>query len=119
MTSAVLTWAKTLEVVNQTVTTIDFEPQEVNVSRFVKATVQPAQKERLNKDLIDWALKYVQVHSKEPMEIGEFFRHEGVTYKVVDSGDFQRYGFTDCVGEEVKNCEITFTWQPEQENGEC
>jgi hypothetical protein len=69
----------------------------------VVATVQPAQKNRINPDIINWSLKYVMVHSVEEILLGEFFKHENIIYKIVEDGDFQRYGYTDALGEQVKD----------------
>ena len=111
MSRAVRRWSKDLEVLNIVVTTSDFQPTDVITSREVKATVQPAQKRRLNPDIIDWSLKYVQVHVDDaPVLVGEFIKHEGVVYKFIDDGDFQRYGFTDAVAEEAKAFTIVHSW---------
>ena len=110
MSRAVRRWSKDLEVVNQVITTVDFEPTDVITSRVVKATVQPAQKRRLNPDIINWSLKYVQVHADAPVLVGEFIKHEGVVYKFIDDGDFQRYGFTDAIAEEAKAFTIEHSW---------
>lgn len=111
MSRAVRRWAKKLEVINQVISTIDFEPTETITSRTVHATVQPAQKRRLNPDIINWSLKYVFIHSDPKVELGEFFSHLGIVYKIIDDGDFSRYGFTDALGEEVKNCHIKHDWK--------
>lgn len=103
MSSAVNLWADDVVMTQSTQTTIDFEPQQMDIVRTIKATIQPAQKARLNPDKIDWSKKHVQVHSvNDEVSIGETFIHLGETYRIVDSGDFTRYGFTDAVGEQVK-----------------
>jgi hypothetical protein len=110
MTRAVKRWSKRLEIVNQVISTVDFEPFETVTARTVVATVQPAQKNRINPDIINWSLKYVQVHSVEEIKLGEFFKHQGVIFKVVEDGDFQRYGYTDAICEEVKDCHVKYNF---------
>lgn len=82
--------------------TTDFVSSDVVVSRTINAVVQPAQKDKLNPDKIDWSLAYVTVHSKEPIANGDLIVYGGQDYKIIDNGDYQRFGYTEGLGEQTK-----------------
>lgn len=82
--------------------TVDFEDSDAVIVQDIKAVVQVAQKERLNTDAIDWSLRYLQIHSKEPLSVGQFIEFQGEDYKVIDDGNYQLYGFSDVVAEQTK-----------------
>ena len=79
--------------------TIDFKPNNVVTSRIIPAVIQVAQKNRLNADQIDFQLEYKTLHSVEPVENGEYLEFEGKDFKVIDSGAWQRYGYTEALCE--------------------
>lgn len=111
MSRAVSRWSKKIEVLRAVISTVNFEPQETIFAREIIATVQPAQKQRINPDIINWSLRYILVHSKDEMFIGEFVKHDGVVFKVIDNGDYNRYGYTESVCEEVKNCDVKYQFK--------
>ena len=90
----------TIKTVTQTI--VNFRPVESTSSLTTQAVVQPVQKEKLNPAIVDWSLKYLQVHSKDPVKIGDFFTHSGTDYKAVELGDYSDYEFYETIFEEVK-----------------
>jgi hypothetical protein len=102
MSIALAEWAVPVVVKTVTQRTVDFETVEHVASRTINAVVQPAQKEKLNSDQIDWSLRYLLVHSTEPMTAGEFIEYQGWDYKIVDHGDWQAYGYTEAIAEQTK-----------------
>jgi len=86
-----------------TITTVNFVETTTKTSSLtIKAVVQPASQERLKALSVDYSLKYKQVHSKTSLNVGEYIVYEGTSYKIITPGDYQLYGFSDVVAEEVK-----------------
>lgn len=102
----------TVPVVVKAVTqhTINFEPADLITLRTIDAVVQPAQKEQLNADQIDWSLKYLLVHSTEPLAAGEFIEYQGEDYKIIEPGDWQAYGYTEAIAEQTKRTPLIATF---------
>lgn len=83
--------------------TVDFEEVLTISYRSVNATVQAADYERLGAYDIDWSLEYVWVHSVSDFEVGEYLHWKGKFYKFIPSKDYQDYGYTEGIGEQVKD----------------
>jgi len=109
MSEVLKEWARPYTLKTVTRQTVDFEPTDVVAGRTIDAVVQPAQMEKLNPDQIDWSKKYLQIHSTAPIAMGEFLEYNGEDYKIVDNGDYQRYGFTEAVGEQTKKTILAVT----------
>lgn len=119
MADVLTEWEIPVKLKTVTRQTVDFVDADVVVVADIKAVVQVAQKERLNTDAIDWSLRYLQIHSKEQLTVGQFIEFEGEDYKIIDDGDYQLYGFSDVVAEQTKRpliepapaptCTITLT----------
>lgn len=95
-------WEQGVTIKNRTRQTVDFVEQDVITGRTQRCVIQVAEKEKLNPDTIDWSLEYLMVHSKDPIEQGEFIEYKARDYKVVNRGPWQDYGFTEVVAEETK-----------------
>lgn len=85
-----------------TTTIVDHKPVEEEVESSIKAVVQPAQKEKLNKDKIDYSLRYVQVHSLEAVLMNDIIEHKNVRYKAFEDADYSDYGYYEIIMEEQK-----------------
>lgn len=90
----------TIGTVTQTV--VNHRPVDTHVDLATQAVVQPANKEKLNPDIVDWSLIYKQVHSKVEIKIGDFLTVSGKKYKAVELGDYNEYGYYETIFEEVK-----------------
>lgn len=96
----------------QTDVTINtYERQSVNFTEttvlissiMIKAVIQPAQPEQLKAiGIVDFSLRYIQVHSQTDLTVGQYVVYQGKTYKIITPSDYQLYGFSEVVAEEVK-----------------
>jgi hypothetical protein len=89
--------------------TVEFVDESAIYVADAVAVVQPAQKERLNADAIDWSLRYLQVHCRQQLNAGQFIEFEGEDYKIIEDGNYQLYGFSDVVAEQTKRPILTQT----------
>ena len=85
-----------------TTNVVNHKPVETEVESTIRAVVQPAQKEKLNKDKIDYSLKYVQVHSVEAIVMNDVIEHQGIRYKAFEDADYSDYGYYETIMEEQK-----------------
>lgn len=95
-----LTQSVTLKSV--TTATVDFVETETITSATIAAVVQPASMEQINPDLVDWSLKYIQVHSESVLLLGERISWLGDDYKIIQRGNYYGYGFNEVFAEEIK-----------------
>lgn len=102
-------WAAAYTVKAVTHETIDFVDEAIVVARSIRALTQVAQKNKLNPDVIDWSLRYLTVHSLDPLDNGEFLEAGGIDYKIIDNGDWQQFGYTEALAEEVKGAVLVAT----------
>lgn len=86
----------------QTITTVDFEEQTVNVDTTLDVVLQPAAPEKLVKAGLDSSKSHIMLHCLEPIDMGEYILYGGKTYKVVSPLDAALYGFTQVIAEEWK-----------------
>ena len=82
--------------------TVDFEEFEECTDSIISAVIQPAQKEDLNIDNIDWSKSYILAHSVEEFKINDVITWCGMDYKIISMGNFKDYCYYEGVGEEVK-----------------
>lgn len=102
MSGALEAWKQPVKIKTATTTTVDFV-KSVSISETtINAVVQPADKEKLNPDTVDWSLEYIMVHSVENIEIGQFIEWQSKDYKIIQLANTSQYGFDEAIGEEVK-----------------
>lgn len=93
--------AVTLKTV--TFDTVDFQPVAPAVTAIeILASVQPADKRKLNPDTIDWSLDYKMIHSATPLDLGKFIEYGGRDYKIIQLNNYGDNGYYEVVGEETK-----------------
>ena len=85
-----------------TKTIVNHKPAEALIESSIKTVIQPANKEKLNKDKIDWSLKYVLVHSVDQIIMDDIIEHKGIRYKAFEDADYNDYGYYELVMEEQK-----------------
>lgn len=102
MSDVLTEWAQPVILKTAVRTTVDFEESVVITPQNITAVVQPADKEKLNADTIDWSLRYYTFHSTTAIDVGQYIEYRGVNYKIVPAGHYNDYGFSEVVGEEVK-----------------
>jgi len=89
--------------------TVDFEPVDVVRGRTIQAVIQPAQKNKLNTDQIDWAKRYLLIHTNESVINGELIEYSGEDYKIIEPGNYQLYGYTEAIAEQTKRDLVAVT----------
>jgi len=101
--------AKTLKKWEQTVilktavrTTLDGEPTVDITLVNIKSVVQVATAEQLKAFDIDWSLRYIWCHSSSDIKAGQYIEQHGINYKVISPSDWQDYGYSDVICEQVK-----------------
>lgn len=102
MSDVLIEWEIPVSLKTVTRQTVDFVDADVISVETILAVVQPAQKERLNTDAIDWSLRYMQIHSRRQLSAGQFVEVDGQDYKIIEDGNYQLYGFSDVVAEQTK-----------------
>jgi hypothetical protein len=83
-------------------TTVDFEEVIDVDERTQPCTIQPADKEKINKDTLDWTLEYIEIHSQSPLNIGEYISYNNKNYVMISVGNWSFYGFYNAIAEETK-----------------
>jgi len=92
-----------------TTTTVDFVKTSAIVGQRINAVIQPADRNKINKDVMDWNLRYVQVHTKQRLNVGQFVQYMGEDFKIVQPGQYGDYGFYDVIAEQCKEPLLTVT----------
>lgn len=95
-------WEQDVILKTVTRTTVDFEDVVVITPQPIKAVVQVASAEQLKAFDIDWSLRYLQIHSSSLIDVGQFIEYQGLNYKVISPSNYQDYGFSEVIAEEVK-----------------
>lgn len=113
MSSTLLDWSTTYTIKTVTNATVDFEDVIVVVERTINAVVQPAQKDKLSTDQIDWSKRYLQIHTNTQLANGEYIVFGGEDYKIIEDGDYELYGFCEVIAEQTKLPLIKSTPIPE------
>lgn len=81
----------------------NFNPIITKKERPLEAVIQPADKNKLNPDVIDWSLSYFTVHSAAPFHNGEVLVYRGKYLKIIDMQDYSDYGYFTGTAEEIKD----------------
>jgi hypothetical protein len=81
---------------------VNFRPVNTPVDSAETAVVQPANKDKINPDIIDWSLDYKQMHSRFSVKLIDQVTVDGVKYKIVESGNYNAYGYYESLLEEIK-----------------
>ena len=95
-------WSQTVTLKTVTKTTVDFQPVIDVTTEAIKAVVQVARPETLNVGDIDWSLRYLRVHSTSQIDVGQYIEYQGINYKVITPSNWQDYGYSEVIAEEVK-----------------
>lgn len=110
MSDVLSEWSQPVKLKTVTTTTVNFEPvQSVDVQNIV-AVVQVADMEKLNPDMIDWSRRYLMIHAKVPLDVGQVIEYKGADYKIIAVNNYGDYGFYDVTAEETK---LPLVVQPE------
>jgi len=91
-----------LSLVKVTTTIVNHVPTETEVISNIKAVVQPADKDKINKDKLDYTLKYIQVNNLEEILINDIVEYKGIRYKAFENADYTDYGYYESIMEQIK-----------------
>lgn len=80
----------------------DFKRETVTSNESVRAVIQPERAENLRIENIDYALRYIRVHSRFDIDIQDFINYEGRDYRMITKTDWGSRGYVELIGEEVK-----------------
>lgn len=106
VSEALTEWEVPVTIKTVTQVTANFQPADQVATRTILAVVQNAQRDRLTTTQIEAGQQYKTLHSKEPVNRGEFLFFEGKDYKIIDDGDWQRYGYTEALCEATNKAPI-------------
>ena len=109
MSDVLVEWSLPYTLKTVTRTTVDFEEVITVVESTINAVVQPADKEKLNTDQIDWELDYLLVHSISELINGQYIVYNGNDYKIISDGNYALYGFSEVVAEQTNRPAIVST----------
>lgn len=82
--------------------TVDMLPADVVTVQPIVAVCQPAQKEKINPDILDWSKAYIQVHAKLELLTGQYIEFNGEDYKITEDGNYALYGYSEVIAEQTK-----------------
>ena len=77
-------------------------PIETETITDIKAVIQPANTNKLNKDKLDYNLRYLQVHSLEEIKLNDMIEYKNVRYRAIENSNYLDYGYFEVIMEEVK-----------------
>lgn len=99
-------------VTRKTVATasVDFVKTQTVTGKVVLAVVQPARRTDINKDVMDYSLRYIQVHSKEVMQVGQFIQYQGEDWEIIQPGAYGDYGYYEVFAQQCKSVMEVDVW---------
>ena len=81
---------------------VNHKPYYTAIENTIKVVKQPAQKEKLNKDKIDYSLNYIQVHSLDNIYIDDIIEFNNKRYRAIEYANYCEYGYYEVIMEEHK-----------------
>lgn len=102
MSDALIEWEIPVKLKTATETTVNFVKTKVVTVGDLLAVVQPAEKEKINPDTLDWSKEYLQIHSRSMLLLGQFVEYQGKDFKLVQKGNYGNYGYFEMFAEETK-----------------
>jgi len=99
VSDVLMDWERSVTIKNVVRTTTNFVESDAVTERSQLVVVQVADKSRLNSVTVNWALKYIQVHSRTDILMGEYIEFDDADYKVIARGDWNGYGYIEVIAE--------------------
>jgi hypothetical protein len=109
MADVLLDWQTPRRVKTVTRQTVNFVAADVVVGRDVPMLVQPASPEALQVLDIDHSLRYIQIHSTEPLSMGELVEYGAEDFKIITPTNYQDYDYTSAIAEQTKRALLVET----------
>ena len=79
-----------------------FRPELSIQNVSIKGVVQVARPQDIQKDEIDYNLRYLQVHIKEEAKINDKIEYQGQDYNVISVSNYNDYGYHELICEQSK-----------------
>jgi len=102
LSNTIRRFSQSVVLIRTTEEIINHKPQNTEEYKSIKAVIQPAQKSKLNKDLIDWSLGYLWVHSLETIKKNDKIEYKGKEYRAFEDANYSDYGYYETTFEEIK-----------------
>ena len=102
LSGTVKRFSQDVKLIRVTTSIVNHQPVETETVINIRAVVQPAQKEKIIKDKLDYSLKYIQVHSLDEILINDKLEHEGIIYRAIEDADYNNYGYYETIMEQQK-----------------
>lgn len=102
MAQTVLRFAQSVTLRQSTQAIINHKPQFTYLDSTIKATIHPADMEKLQIEGIDKNIKYIDIFTTTEVKINDLIVYKGSTYKVIKSDNYSEYGYFELVGAEDK-----------------
>lgn len=103
MSEALEEWEIDIVHKRYTITSVNFVDTTTEIlNETIKAVLQPASPDELTALGVDLSLRHLKIHSTTELLFGDYIEYGGVSYKIINPSDYQLYGFSEVIGEEVK-----------------
>jgi len=99
LSSVLKAWERAVIIKTVVTTTTNFVPTDVVTVRTQNCVIQIPNKKDIKADNLDWALRYLMVHSKEALLIGEYVTFESEDFKITSLGKWLGYGYYEAIAE--------------------
>ena len=99
------TWLQdlTLRIVSKTYDDEDsFDPTFVFTDTAIQGVIQVAKPEEVNADNVDVSLRYLRVHTKSLVAVGQFLIDRSISYKIIDVSNWSDGGYYEVTAEQVR-----------------
>jgi len=92
------------EVIHHKISTVieNHRKVESETTSTINAMIQPQETTKLNKEKVDYTLKYILVHSTDEIGFDDYITYKQKKYKCFEVGEWNDYGFFIVVMEEIK-----------------
>ena len=102
LSNAIKRFSQAVNLLRTTEKIVNHLPTEIEETIQIQAVIQPADKEKLTMDNLNYSLKYIQVNGLEPLKINDKISYKGTNYRIISLNDFSDYGYFEGIGEEIK-----------------
>ena len=102
LSGTVKRFSQDVKLIRVTTSIVNHQPVETETVINIRAVVQPAQREKILKDKLDYSLRYVLVHSLDEILINDKLEHKGIIYRAIECADHSDYGYYEAVMEQQK-----------------
>lgn len=98
VTDAFIEWVEEYEIRSVEKRTVNFQSDWVFHSRNQELYIQPAEKEKLNPEKVDWSKEYILIFSEDDLPISEQVKYKDKWFSVIDRERWSDH--TEAVAEE-------------------